>query len=136
MTRGKKGHRDSKRAGDFNEKRVDERYHVPAVYKQHVKLQVRSGNAFECVDIGNFSRRGILFVSPVPLDIDSSVDCIISITQWLEKDVSFSARIKHCVEKNGSFIIGASIESVADANCFEVLAEVHDFVMRQHDARL
>jgi hypothetical protein len=88
------------------------------------------------VDIGNFSRRGILFVSPVQLAVDSSVDCIISITQWLEKDISFSARVKHCVEKNGSFIIGANIESVADANYFEVLVEVHDFVMRQHDARL
>ena len=136
MSHGNNGHQDSKRAEDFNEKRVDKRYHVPAAYKQHVKLLVRSGNAFEHVDIGNFSRRGILFVSPVRLDIDSSVDCIISITQWLEKDVSFSARVKHCVEKNNSFIIGANIESVADVNCFEVLAEVHDFVMRQHDVRL
>jgi len=134
MTRGKKDRGDPKRSGDFNEKRMDERYHVPAVYKQHVKLRVRSGNAFECVDIGNFSRRGILFVSPVRLAMDSSVDCIISITQWLEKEVSFGARIKHCVEKNGCFLIGANIESVADANWFEVFAEVHDFVMRQHDA--
>lgn len=134
MTHGKKGHRTSNRDGDSHEKRVDERYHVPAVYKQHVKLQVRSGNAFEHVDIGNFSRRGVLFVSAVRLDIDSSVDCIISIAQLLAKEVSFGARIKHCVEKNGSFLIGANIESVADANWFEVFAEVHDFVMRQHDA--
>ncbi len=136
MTHGKKGHRESNGAGEFHKKRADERYHVPAVYKQHVKLQVRAGKAFHCVDIGNFSRRGILFVSPVRFDIDSSVDCIISIAQWLEKDVSFGARIKHCVEKNGSFLIGANIESVSDSYCFEVLAEVHDFVMRQHDARL
>jgi PilZ domain len=135
MTQGKNGHRDSKRPGNFNEKRVDKRYHVPVVYKQHVKLQVRSGNAFEQVDIGNFSRRGILFVSPVRLEMDSSVDCVISIAQLLAKEVSFCARIKHCVEKNGSFLIGANIESVADTNWFEVFAEVHDFVMRQHDSR-
>jgi hypothetical protein len=135
MTHGKNDHRDPKRRGDFSEKRVDERYRVPAVYKQHVKLKVRSGNAFEHVDIGNFSRRGILFVSPVRLAMDSAVDCIIAIEQLLAKEVSFRARIKHCVEKNGSFLIGANIESVADTNWFEVFAEVHDFVMRQHDFR-
>ncbi len=134
MTHGQDGHRNLKRAGDLKEKRVDERYHVPAVYKQHVKLQVRSGNTCEHVEIGNFSRRGILFVSPVPMEKDSTVDCVISISQWLEKEVSFGARIKHCVENNGSFLIGANIESVADANWFEVFAEVHDFVVRQHDS--
>jgi hypothetical protein len=132
MTHGKDGSRDPKSAGDHGEKRVDKRYHVPAVYKQHVKLQVRCGKTCEHVEIGNFSRRGILFVSPVRMELGSSVDCVISITQWLEKEVSFGARIKHCVENNGSFLIGANIESVADANWFEVFAEVHDFVVRQH----
>jgi hypothetical protein len=135
MTHGNDGQRDPKNAGDLLEKRVDERYRVPAVYKQHVKLQVRCGKTCEHVEIGNFSRRGILFVSPVRMEMDSPVDCVISISQWLAKEVSFNARIKHCVENNGSFLIGANIESVPDANWFEVFAEVHDFVMRQHDFR-
>jgi hypothetical protein len=135
MTHGKDGRRDPKNAGDHGEKRVDERYHVPAVYKQHVKLQVRCGKTCERVEIGNFSRHGILFVSPVRMEMGSSVDCVISIAQWLEKEVSFNVRVKHCVENSGSFLIGANIESVADTNWFEIFAEVHDFVMRQHDSR-
>ncbi len=123
------------KTGGFREKRREERYHVPAVYKHHVKLKVRSGNApFERVDIGNFSRRGILFVSPVRLNLDCPIDCTISISQWLDKEVTFSARVRHCVEKEGSYIIGADIDSVGDATWFEVFVEVHDFVIRQHDS--
>jgi hypothetical protein len=122
---------DSKPLGGFVEKRKSRRYHVPAVYRRHVKLRVRSGDASVAVDIGNFSRSGILFFSSEPYDVEAPIACAISMSQWLAKDVLFGARVKYCVEKDSVYLIGANVESVDDALWFEVFVEVHDFVVRQ-----
>ncbi len=133
MTHDKKNGRHGP-AGGFVEKRKEKRYRVPSVYRQHVQLRVRKDDACVHAEIDNFSRSGILFISPEPFDVESYAECVISMSKWLAKDVSFGTRIKSCVEKEGSFLIGASIESVADAVWFEVFVEIHDFVVRRQGA--
>ena len=120
---------------DLSEKRREERYPVTAVYQRYITMKVKSGSDFVSVAMGNFSRSGVLFVSPVMIPADSHAECIISIPRLLSKDISFGIHVRHCFNKEeNSFLVGASIESVADETWFAIFTEVHDFIMRRRDA--
>jgi hypothetical protein len=129
----KKASHDSGDAGTFIEKRKEERYHVSTVYRQYIELRVKAGGAYVPVVPLNFSRHGILFESPVPLNADSSIECLISIPRLLSKDIVFGTRIKHCQKKGNSFIISAAIDTIADATWFNIFMEVHDFIVQRRD---
>jgi len=128
-----KGIPGGERAGDFGERRREERYSVPAVYQRYITMKVKSGNGFVSVAMSNFSRGGVLFVSPVSLPADSHTECIISIPELLSKDISLGIHVLHCYMKENSFLVGASIETVADETWFAIFAEVHDFIVRRRD---
>jgi hypothetical protein len=118
---------------DFSEKRREERYAVSAVYQRYITMKVKSGSDFMSVALSNFSRSGVLFVSPVLLPPDSRAECIISIPRLLSKDISFGILVRHCFDKENSFLVGASVETVADETWFAIFTEIHDFIMRRRD---
>jgi hypothetical protein len=113
-------------------KRKEERYQVPDACQQYIRLRVKSGNEFVPAILGNFSRNGILFESPVAFSKGTQTECVISISLLLSRDISFGIEVRYCYEAKGSYIMGASVDTISDETWFDVFVEVHDFiVMRQ-----
>ena len=110
-----------------------QRHPVPAVYLRYIKLKVKIDRVFVSVILQNFSGVGILFESKVPFEIQSHVDCVISISRALSREVAFDVRVKHCEKKNNTFLVGAEIEKAADETWLNVFRAVHDFILQRQD---
>jgi hypothetical protein len=111
--------------------RREQRYPVTAVYQRYVSLKVKIDDVFVPVILHNFSGNGVLFESSVPFEIGSHADCAISISQSLSREISFAIRVKRCQTKSNTFLVGAVIETVADATWFRVFKEVHDYIVQR-----
>ena len=57
------------------------------------------------------------------------VECIISISLPLSREVSFGVEINYCYADHGSHILGASIDTISDETWFDVFVEVYDFIV-------
>ncbi len=126
--------RDRIAEGNNAEKRLEQRYEVPAVYRRYIQLRVKAGSDFVPAILNNFSRHGILFECMTPLGVDTHTDCILSMSSLLSRDISFGIVIKHCVKKDTVFLIGGVVETIADETWFNVFAEVHDFIVERKDS--
>jgi hypothetical protein len=109
--------------------RREQRLPVPAVYQRYIHLKVKIDNVFVPSILHNFSGIGILFESQGPFEIESYVDCVISIFQALSREIAFGIRVKHCEKKDNAFYVGAAIETADNATWFNIFKEVHDFIM-------
>ncbi len=110
-------------------KRRETRYNVPDSCQQYIKLQVKSGNEFVPAILGNFSRSGILFECPVSFNKGMHTECVISVSLLLSREISFGIEVKYCYKDKGSYIMGASIDTISDEVWFDVFVEVHDFIV-------
>ena len=111
--------------------RREQRHPISAVYQRYIDLKVQIDSVFVPVILHNFSGSGVLFESQVPLAIESSFDCVISVSRSLSQEIAFDVRVKHCRKKEETFLIGAAIGTAVDATWFEVFKEAHDFIMRR-----
>lgn len=118
----------------FKKARRDARYQVPDFYRKYITLRIKSGETMADAKLFNFSRHGLMFHSAVPFGAGSLMECAISAPQFLTKDISFSFRVVYCLPKEGSYEIGAEIQAVADATWFDILTEVHDFIIARKGA--
>ncbi|HSB33214.1 MAG TPA: PilZ domain-containing protein [Nitrospirota bacterium] len=119
--------------GEFIEKRLEERFRVLPVYQRYITLRVKSGDEFMPCVLGDFSKSGILFVSQAPFEADSHADCVVSIPSLLSKEVKFGIHVKYCLTKEGSSLVGAAIDTVADKMWFDIFAEIHDYIVQRQD---
>ncbi len=113
--------------------RREQRHPVPAVYQRYIDMKVKMDGVFVPVVLHNFSGSGVLFESPGPCETGSHVECVISISQSLSREIAFGVRVKHCEKKNNAFFVGAEVETAADATWFNIFREVHDFIMQRKD---
>jgi len=111
------------------QKRRGKRYDVPDACQKYIKLRVKSGNGFVPAILGNFSRNGILFECPVSFGQGEHTECIMSISLLLAREILFGIEVRYCYEDHGSYIMGASIDTISDEIWFDVFAEVHDFIV-------
>ena len=114
---------------EIAEKRREKRYDVPDAYRQYIKLRVKSGNEFVPAILGNFSRNGILFECPAAFSQGTHAECIVSISLLLSREIAFGIEVKYCYADHGSYIMGASIDTISDETWFDVFVEVHDFIV-------
>ena len=113
------------------EKRREKRYDVSDACRQYIKLKVKNGDEFVPAVLGNFSRNGILFECPMLFSQGEHVECIISVSLLLSREVSFGIEIKYCYADHGSHISGASIDTISDEVWFDAFVEVHDFIVQR-----
>ncbi len=114
---------------EINEKRRENRYNVPDACRQYIKLLVKSGNEFVPAILGNFSRSGILFECPLSFSKGMRTECVLSVSLLFSREISFGIEIRYCYEDHGSYIMGASIDTISDGSWFDVFVEVHDFIV-------
>ena len=111
------------------ELRREKRYNVPDACRQHIKLRVKHGDESVPAILGNFSRSGILFECPAAFSQGKHTECIISISLLLSREIAFGIEVKYCYADHGSYIMGASIDTISDETWFDVFVEVHDFIV-------
>jgi hypothetical protein len=114
---------------EIAKKRREKRYEVPDACRQYITLKVKSGNEFVPAILGNFSRNGILFECPVSFSKGEHTECILSISLLLSREISFGIEVKYCYADHGSYITGASIDTISDEIWFDAFVEVHDFIV-------
>jgi len=114
---------------EIAELRRAKRYEVPDASRQYVKLLVKSSNEFVPAILGNFSRNGILFESPVAFSQGDRTECVISISLLLSREISFGIEVKYCYADHGSHITGAAIDTISDEAWFDAFTEVYDFIV-------
>jgi hypothetical protein len=114
------------------ELRREKRYDVPDACQQYVKLWVKNSNELVPAILGNFSRHGILFESPVPFKLADHTECTISISLLLSREISFGIEVKYCFADHGSHITGALIDTISDEIWFDAFTEVYDLIVVQH----
>ncbi|HUJ19223.1 MAG TPA: PilZ domain-containing protein [Nitrospirota bacterium] len=120
---------------EIAEKRREQRYTVPDACQEHIKLQVKSGNEFVPALLGNFSRNGILFESPVPFRQGEHTECIVSISFMPTREISFGIEVRYCYADHGSHITGAAVDTISDENWFDVFVDAHDFIVLRQCSR-
>lgn len=118
--------------GEYSGRRREERYRLFDIHRKYVAFFVKSGPSFVSAVLYNFSRHGVMLLSPAPYEKGMVVDCRMAITSALSKDVFFTILVRHCREQDGQFLIGASIESVTDETWFDIVLEVRDFMAKGH----
>jgi len=111
------------------EMRREERYRVPDACQQYIKLRVKSGNEFVPAILGNFSRNGILFESPMSFCKGEHTACVISISLLLSREITFDIEVRYCYPDHGSYIAGASIDTISDEIWFDAFVEVYDLIV-------
>lgn len=113
------------------ERRKGERYVLPEIYGKYVTFKVRKA-AGDLVDaeLFNFGPGGISIKSRQELLVHSTIECFISAPKSLSKEVSFTGKIKYCIqeESGGDYLIGAEIVETSDKVWFALFSEVHDFI--------
>lgn len=114
---------------EVTERRRELRYAVSDVYQQDVKLQVKSGSEFVPAILGNFSRNGILFESPVSFSQGERTTCVLTISLLLAREISFGIEVRYCYADHGSHLTGASIDTISDGAWFDAFVEVHDLIV-------
>jgi len=119
----------------FIEKRRDKRFPVPEACKQDITLEVKHGGRFVPATLANFSRKGILFESPMPLEKGARSECIIKISLVLSREISFGINIMYCYSNGGSHIMGASIDTISDQTWFDAFVEVHDLIVQRQGSQ-
>ena len=115
------------------DRRRDKRYTIPPVYRRYVQLSVRNGDTAHDAVLSIFSRRGILFESPLPYAVGTHTNCIFSIPRLLSRDIEVGLEVRSCKQDADIFLIGAAIETIADETWFNVFVEIHDFIMQRQD---
>jgi hypothetical protein len=114
---------------ELNKKRREDRYKVPDACQQYIKLRVKSGNEFVPATLGNFSRSGILFECPLSFSKGMHTECVMAISLLSSREISFGIEVRYCYEGHGSYIMGASIDTISDGTWFDVFVEAHDFIV-------
>ncbi len=117
------------------EKRREKRYDVPDACRKYIKLGVKSGNKFVPAILGNFSRSGILFECPAAFTKGEHTECLLSISLVLDREISFGIEVRYCYEDHGSYIMGASIDTISDETWFDAFVEAHDFIVQRQGCR-
>ncbi|TAL27340.1 MAG: HAD family hydrolase [Nitrospirae bacterium] len=116
---------------NMQERRKETRYPVPEIYRHYIILKIKNkAGDFIHVPLLDFSRHGVRLKSPVSIETNSIIECLISVPASLDKEVEFKARVKHCIadEASPDFIVGAEIEEIPDKLWFHVFEKVHDFI--------
>lgn len=116
---------------NIEDRRRESRYNVPEIYSHYIVLKIKfgPGNYIPSILL-DFSRHGIRLKSPIYIDTDSVMECLISVPASLTKEVSFKVKVRYCTADNAAsdFIIGTEIIEIPDELWFNVFEKVHDFI--------
>jgi hypothetical protein len=115
----------------MTERRREERYVVPDLYRKYVTFKIRDGSGeFVPAEVQDFSLKGVRIKVLHGLPVDSAIECLIAAPKSLTKEIPLTARIKYCTkdEAVGDYLIGAEIIQTGERIWLDLFSKVHDFI--------
>jgi hypothetical protein len=113
------------------ERRKETRVAVPEIYRKYITFKIKKESGeFAPAELLDFGPNGIKVRNPLVLDVNSAIECLISVPKSLTKEIPFTARIKYAVENEteGDYLIGAEIVQTNDPLWLNIFSRVHDFI--------
>ncbi|HHN64461.1 MAG TPA: PilZ domain-containing protein [Nitrospirae bacterium] len=109
-----------------NERRRFRRYPLPGGYQDLLEITLSGSDAVTRARVINFSKKGMLFISPLPLVVGSVVEGRISIPQVPadRQEYAFMAKVVHCRSVDEGYRVGVELQRFAGADevdCFKVV---------------
>lgn len=111
------------------ERRKEVRYAVAKNYSSLLSVHINLSDSKVAVTLTDFSQRGMQFISPSALEMDSTVDGTLSSAGPRgKKVVTFKLRIRHCIKDEQRYIVGGRILEIFDASTFNFFENIFDFI--------
>ncbi len=110
------------------EKRKEERHSVPDPCRQYITFTVKKGRDQVHAVIGNFSRNGILFEGPLQFNKGDRAECSLRVTTSTVREVTFGIEVRYCYDNKGSFITGASVNTISGNKWFDAFEKLFDMI--------
>jgi hypothetical protein len=116
----------------ITDRRVERRYPLSDIYSKYVscKLFISGSDCLEA-QLLEFSMNGLKLQSPVHKEMDSELDCIISLPKLYPKDLRTRIKIRHvepAPDEDGDFILGAMIIEADKSYLTRVFTKIIEFV--------
>lgn len=126
------GQRDASRVDEMIERRREQRYSIPDIYREYIVFKTRySGGDYTVSELAGFSRHGIKIVKhPDFIACSTIIECLISVPRSLVKEIAFKAAVRYCSNDviDGGHQICAEIIDIPDELWFSVLVKVLEFI--------
>lgn len=115
-------------APETREQRREARYPVPEEAGRYLGLKVDKGDTLRRVRLTNFSRTGMQFRSPEPLEQGVLYRCVLSTEHTIRQEVVLAVSVKYCTAEGEEFLVGVSIEEVSDRPSLDFFQNMIDFI--------
>ncbi len=109
--------------------RKEQRHEIPDPCRKYLTFTVKQGQEPITAVIGNFSRNGILFECPRKFAAGDRTDCSLRLNMSNPREITFGIEVKYCYENKGTFIIGASIDTISHDKWFDAFEKLFDMIV-------
>ena len=111
---------------DLKDRRRYKRYPLPEIYQSLINILIYKKEDSIKTRIINFSKKGILFLSPQPFDRDSIIEGVVSITAGdvNTREYTFKAKVIHCIRTDKGYKAGVELQKLgetADVDFFKII---------------
>lgn len=113
---------------DLKEKRKEIRYPLPEFFQQYINLYIDAEGLMLNGQITNISQQGLQFITPKPLKTGMICNLKITSTRTANKNLFLKVRITYSLQKEESYISGASIIELYDDSSFNFFKYVIDLL--------
>jgi hypothetical protein len=117
---------------NITDRREERRYPLSDIYSKYVSCKLFISGS-HCLDaqLLEFSMNGLKLQSPVHKEMNSEIDCIISLPKLYPKDLRTRIKIKYvepAEDEGGDYILGAMIIDTDKSYLTRVFTKIIEFV--------
>lgn len=111
------------------EARRETRYPVPEIYQKFISMKVGGSDSLMTVTLSNFSRQGLQFNCPEPLETGSLKEVRLLTSPASAHEVALKVSIRYCNKNDGGYTVGGRIEESPDGVIIDFFKNVHDLIL-------
>ncbi|MDA8156488.1 MAG: HAD-IA family hydrolase [Actinomycetota bacterium] len=116
--------------------RKEDRYEIPSRFQNYIRMMIKVKNGpYRQVRLVDLSKSGMRFESPLPLNYDEDVQCLVSIPESISRVVVLMVKaVNETALGTDTWMIGTRIIQVNDELWFRVLRKVFEFMKEREGA--
>jgi hypothetical protein len=120
---------------EVDDRRRDDRYCLPDIYQEHIRLELRNSGGTVAVKVLDFSRHGLRFQGAGAVEPKTVLDCRLSTTGEPGDYIYFKVRVAHCLPVGDKCMVGAEIlEKGGEENCL-VYRQLYNLILEMAVSR-
>lgn len=115
---------------DLKDRRKYKRYPLPEIYQSLINILIYKEKGSIKTKIINFSKKGILFLSPQPFETDSIIEGVISVTagDMDTREYSFRAKVIYCIKTNEGYKAGVELQELGETADVDFFKIIYNFI--------